>query len=257
MTDAAKPKVLLVDDSKTFQQIFHNLLEAIGCEVICCRGGQDAMQLAQAAPVDFVCSSLFLEDMEGVELARSLRKLQAFGSKPIVLLTSEKVENLASRALPAGITEIFLKNEIEELIAFIQRFVFQNQRLLGRILYLEDGDSQRVWLTHVLQDRGLQVDAHASIESAWPDFVANAYDLVITDIVLKNDQSGIGFINKIRRQIGSKGDVPILAVTAFDDLARRIELFTLGVNDYIVKPVITEELIARVNNLVRRRTAAD
>lgn len=80
---------------------------------------------------------------------------------------------------------------------------------------------------------------------------------MITDIVLKNDQSGIGFINKIRRQIGSKGDVPILAVTAFDDLARRIELFTLGVNDYIVKPVVTEELIARVNNLVRRRTAAE
>lgn len=44
--------------------------------------------------------------------------------------------------------------------------------------------------------------------------------------------------------------MPILAVTAFDNISRRIGLFHLGINDYVIKPIIEEELVARINSLV-------
>ncbi|PCH61981.1 MAG: hypothetical protein COC04_05610 [Gammaproteobacteria bacterium] len=50
---------------------------------------------------------------------------------------------------------------------------------------------------------------------------------------------------------GEKGDVPILAITAFDDVARRIELFYLGISDYVIKPILEEELLARVRHLIK------
>ena len=245
--------VLLVDDSRIFREIFQKLLADIGCQVVLCGSGQEAQALAQTMPVDFVCSANFLPDMQGVELCRNLRALSHFRHKPFVLLTAETVRDLAPTALPAGVTDIFHKNDIEELLAFIRRFAHNRRQIQGRVLYLEDSAAQRLVLVRMLEEAGLTVDAHASAESAWADFGARDYDLVLTDIVLEGEMSGLGFINRIRRQPGEKGDVPVLAVTAFDDLSRRIELYMLGVSDYIAKPVVEEELLIRVNGMITQR----
>ena len=245
--------VLLVDDSRIFREIFQKLLTDIGCQVIHCHTGQEALALLQTTPVDFVCSAYFLSDMQGIELCRKIRTLADFRHKPFVLLTAETVHNLAPMALPAGVTDIFHKNDIEELLVFIRRFVHNRRQMQGRVLYLEDSTAQRLMLVQILEEAGLTVDAHASAESAWTDFSTRDYDLVLTDIVLQGEMSGLGFINRIRRQPGDKGDVPVLAVTAFDDLSRRIELYMLGVNDYITKPVVAEELLIRVNGMITQR----
>lgn len=85
----------------------------------------------------------------------------------------------------------------------------------------------------------------------------NDYDLVITDIVLDGCISGSRFVNLIRRQEGNKGDVPVLAVTAFDSVARRIDLFHLGISDYVTKPVLPEELYSRIQSLISTKQIAD
>jgi two-component system, sensor histidine kinase and response regulator len=70
--------------------------------------------------------------------------------------------------------------------------------------------------------------------------------------VLEGVMSGVNFVNKIRRDVGAKGDIPVLALTAFDDPRRRVELVNLGVNDYVLKPVVEEELFTRINNIITR-----
>jgi diguanylate cyclase (GGDEF)-like protein/PAS domain S-box-containing protein len=60
-------------------------------------------------------------------------------------------------------------------------------------------------------------------------------------------------INRIKRLINKKGDVPILAVTAFDDRTRRLELFHFGVDDYLIKPLIDEDLLFRIQSLITRK----
>jgi len=51
--------------------------------------------------------------------------------------------------------------------------------------------------------------------------------------------------------------MPILAVTAFDDNSRRISLYHMGITDYVTKPIIEEELIARVRNLITNQKALE
>ena len=250
MPPPAPSTVLLVDDSRTFQEIFQRLLAEIGCELIGCGSGQEALARMRQTPVDFICSAHFLPDMESIELCRQSRALPDYRHTPFVLLTAEAVHDLAPMALPAGVTDIFHKNELEQLLAFIRRFVQRRRPMNGRVLYLEDSPAQRLVLTRILEQAGLTVDAHADAESAWADFVARDYDLVLSDIVLQGEMSGLGFINRIRRQPERKGDTPVLAVTAFDDLSRRIELYMLGVSDYITKPVVAEELLIRVNGML-------
>ena len=249
-------KVLLVDASKTFQSLFTAALDRDDCELLVCNDGQAALDLIGGQYIDFVCSSFYLRDMEGVELCRRVRELTRYASKPFVLLTTVDNATVMSQALPAGVTDIFHKHDVEQLLAFIQRFPSQHARIAGRVLYVEDSASQRQALTAILERKGLSVTAFASADEAWLDFQAQDYDLVLTDIVLDGAMSGLSFVNQIRRQIGAKGDTPILAVTAFDDKTRRIELFNLGVTDYILKPVAEEELFVRIRSLLATRQLA-
>ena len=72
-------------------------------------------------------------------------------------------------------------------------------------------------------------------------------DLVILDVMLPRRD---GF--ELARELHGKSDVPFLFLTARDDARSRIAGFELGADDYVVKPFLTEELLARVRALLRR-----
>ena len=246
-------KILLVDDSKTYQSMFRAMLDPDDCELIVASDGSEALDLIARSYIDFICSSFYLRDMDAIDLCQRVRQLTKFASKPFVLLTSVDGPDALKAALPAGVTDIFHKNDVVQLLSFIKRFPSMHTRISGRLLYVEDSASQRQFLRAVLEQRGLTVDAFTSIEEAWPHFLAQDYDLVLTDVVVDGSMSGLGFVNLIRRQTGSKGDTPILALTAFDDKTRRIQLFNLGVTDYLIKPVSQEELFVRLRSMLAMR----
>ena len=248
-------KILLVEDSKAYQSIFSTAFSKSDYQLAICSNGEQALALIRNQYIDFVCSSYYLKDMEGVELCKALRAITQNACKPFVLLTSVEADDLLKQALPSGVTDIFQKRDIAQLLAYIKRFPFQGQKSTGRILYVEDTRSQRDLVKSLLEARNLTVDAYPSADMAWPHFLAGDYDLVLTDIVLDGMMSGLNFVNLIRRQLGAKGDIPVLAITAFDDRTRRLQLFNLGITDYIIKPVIEEELFVRINNLLLKQHA--
>ncbi|PKL94826.1 MAG: diguanylate cyclase response regulator, partial [Gammaproteobacteria bacterium HGW-Gammaproteobacteria-8] len=83
------------------------------------------------------------------------------------------------------------------------------------------------------------------------------YDLLITDVLLKGRLSGLDLIAHVRNLPESQARLPILTVTGFDEAARRIELLRAGTNDYVVKPVLPDELAVRVNNLISNKHLLD
>lgn len=246
-------KILLVDNSKVFQGIFEEAFKGTHFTPVACDTGDKALQELEREKYVLVCSSMYLPDMEGVALCRAMRQIPEYAFTPFNLFTSSDVPTIRKQALPAGVTDIFRKQEIEEMLNAIKRFPFKKQPLSGRVLYVEDGRTQREYIAALFREYGLEVDAYSSADEAWPAFLQLPYDLVVTDIVLEGTMSGLVFVNHIRRLGDERGDVPVLAITAFDDPSRRIELFSLGVTDYAIKPVIEEELIARVRNLIANR----
>lgn len=222
-------------------------------EPVICTTAAEGLAALENQRFDFICLSLFLTDGDGVELSRKIRALPKSVHTPIILFTANVNDDLYAQALSAGVTEVFHKQDVRQLVNFINRFTVQRQKMDGRILYIEDTASQREFVTKIFVDKGLSVDAFANASDALKAFKQNDYDLVVTDIVLEGVMSGMALINYIRRLDDEKGDVPILAVTGFDDISRRIELFYLGVSDYVIKPIIEEELLVRVRNLIKNK----
>ncbi|QEP42718.1 EAL domain-containing protein [Ectothiorhodospiraceae bacterium BW-2] len=244
-------KVLVIDYVKLFQRIIATLFDDEGLIAVACNSRDEALRLLQQQHFAFICISMHLQDGNGVELCRQIRTLESYRYVPIILFTSETSSELQHQALSAGITDIFQKQaDLTELTAYIKRFTLQYQPLNGHVLYIEDNKALRLTTLKLLRDKGLSVDSFTTAEQAWRAFNSKRYDLVITDIVLAGKMSGISLVNKIRRLNDSRGDVSILAMSGFDDISRRIELFHLGVNDYVIKPIVADEFLSRIRYLV-------
>lgn len=95
---------------------------------------------------------------------------------------------------------------------------------------------------------GFGVDVSATADEALRQVGVNEYDCIVLDINLPD---GNGF--EICEEIRSEGNVtPIIIMTARDAVSDRIKGLDLGADDYVLKPVDSQELIARVKALIRR-----
>ncbi len=250
-------KTLIIDRVTLFQKMIATILADTDIEHVFCSTGKESLEVLAHDKIDCICLSLYLDDIDGYELTKEIRQLDKYRHTPIVLLTSKNNDDITRQAIESGITDIFSKNNIHELVNFIARFTEVEQPIAGKVLYIEDQQSQRDYVSAIFKERNLDVDAYDNAEDALQAFLKNHYHLVITDIVLGGGISGVLLINKIRRMDGIKGDVPILAITAFDDTSRRISLYHMGVTDYVTKPIIKEELLARVRNLINNQKALE
>jgi len=200
-------KTLIIDRVKVFKQLIAGILDDSSIEHVFAGTGQEALGLLETdAAYDCICLTLYLDDMDGFELSKKIRKIPVYKYVPIVLLTSENSAEVMKQAINVGITDMFSKNKIHELVNFIERFTQVNQPLSGQVLYIEDQQSQRELVTAMFKQRNLDVDAFDSAEEAWKSFMKKRYHLVVTDIVLAGTVSGVFLINKIRRLDGPKGD---------------------------------------------------
>ncbi|QRM19413.1 response regulator [Dechloromonas sp. TW-R-39-2] len=250
--------ILLVDNTPLYRDIVQQALGRYrGINLVFAASVEAALK--QAATLDFLFYILSwqLSDGGGVELARRLRESGQAPVEPIVLLTASPSAELAQEAMLAGVTELFRKQDVDELITFMRHFLEVHQPMRCRVLYVEDARDQREYLDTQLRDWGMTVDAYSSADEAWLAFQQNEYDLVLCDICLGGHMTGARLINRIRRLAMPRGGTSILAVTAFDNPARRIELFHLGIDDYVLKPISPPELRARLHNLLSRKRATE
>jgi DNA-binding response OmpR family regulator len=118
-----------------------------------------------------------------------------------------------------------------------------------RILVVEDDESLRRYVRAALEDRGFSIDEAACLGDATEYIESVAYDAVVLDLGLP-DGDGLSLIRIIRR---ARGGLPVLVLTARDSIKDRVTGLNTGADDYLVKPFATEELVARIRALLRRR----
>ena len=247
-----KLDALLIDGDASSRNKIQNLLEQSGMSVKVTDSGHEGLKLAQQTRFNLVCCSDTDIDISGSEFCSKLRAISSYDFVSVIILAADDDNpRMLKQALLAGATDVFDKKDLTELEIYIKRLVEREVRQLsGRVLFIEDSQVLQEIIIDLLTDMGLDVDSYTNGEGAWEAFRSGHYDLVITDIMLEGAMSGITLVRKIGRLQGQHGPVPIIATSGFDNKSRKIELFHLGVSDYVAKPVIREELRQRVFNHV-------
>jgi DNA-binding response OmpR family regulator len=117
-----------------------------------------------------------------------------------------------------------------------------------RLLFVEDYPPLQKSLAKGLREAGFAVDVTGNGDEALWYALGNDYDIIILDLMLPG-MDGLTVLKKLR----AKGrQTHILVLTARSEVADRVKGLDCGADDYLVKPFAFEELIARINALLRR-----
>jgi two-component system, OmpR family, alkaline phosphatase synthesis response regulator PhoP len=118
----------------------------------------------------------------------------------------------------------------------------------SRILFIEDEPGLQLTVADLLAAEGHEVETAADGPSGLAKAIAGGFDLIILDIMLPG-KSGFDICRDLRQR-GS--DVAILMLTARNHVVDRVVGLKLGGDDYLAKPFDPQELLARVEALLRR-----
>ena len=116
------------------------------------------------------------------------------------------------------------------------------------ILVVEDDEKLNRIVCTYLNDSGFQAKGCLGAQEAYDEMYNQLYDLIISDIMMP----GIDGFEFARTVWKVNQRIPILFMSARDDLPSKQKGFQLGIDDYMVKPVDLDELVLRVRALLRR-----
>lgn len=116
------------------------------------------------------------------------------------------------------------------------------------ILVLEDDAKLNQTVCTYLNDCGFHAKGCLNANDAYDEMYNNLYEMIISDIMMP-ETDGFEFAENVRRV---NKHIPILFMSAKDDLPSKQKGYQLGIDDYMVKPIELDELLLRVRALLRR-----
>ena len=121
-----------------------------------------------------------------------------------------------------------------------------------KILVVEDDRDLNRTVCTFLNSSGYQATGCLNAGDAYEAMYANMFDLIVSDIMMPGID-GFEFAQNVR---ALNQEIPILFMTARDDIASKQRGFRIGVDDYMVKPIDLDELFLRIGALLRRAKIA-
>lgn len=121
-----------------------------------------------------------------------------------------------------------------------------------KILVVEDDKALNQTVCSYLSRNGYESIGCLSANDAYNEMYGNMFDVIISDIMMP-DIDGYEFAKTVREM---NPDIPILFMTARDDFESKKKGFGVGVDDYMVKPIDLDELLLRIEAILRRAKIA-
>ncbi len=252
-------KVLVVDDQPKAVQMLRLICQENGMIVMEALSGKEALEkLSQcdaASTPGLALLDIMMPEMDGYELARKIRSHPEWGKMKIIAATSDVRVGIAEELKKNGF-DAFLPKPItkRELLSVI-RTVLGDQREGGgvvtrhmaqefackgmKVLVAEDNPVNRKLMQVLLKNLGCEAECVENGQEAVDKVRANDYDVVLMDLQMPV-MGGVEATQYIRKDVAKI--VPIIALTAAVLQEDRDRSLKAGMNDFLTKPVKTQEL---------------
>jgi two-component system cell cycle response regulator len=274
-------RVLVVDDIAVNVKLLEAKLLVEYYEVVTASDGPSALKAAKEHAPDIVLLDVMMPGMDGYEVCRRLKADPETAHLPVVMVTAlnevrDRVQGLESGAddfLTKPVNDVALFARIRSLVrlkrasdewrmreATALEFGVAgadgvDENAPGRILLLEEGRWDTTTVVRVLRGEGHMVDTAPGGERLLHMAAHGDYDLV-----LMNDATGAADMLRLCSQLRSQKETrhgPILLIVEEGADQRLAKALELGVNDYLVRPIDRDELVARTRTQIRRKRYED
>lgn len=238
-------RVLVVDDDPEFLSIVARMARRVMVDVVPARTASEALDKARATRVSAAIIDVRLGAAKAFDFARTLRETDGYADLPLAFVSVDS--SMAHRVLAAHAgASLFLEKPLTEdkLDRAIEQLLRSSAPQRPRVLIVEDDPDFVAVVRGILEADGIVVEAIADPGGVLHVLDEFRPDLLLLDVVLP----GVGGFDVCRALRTSQHwhSLPIVLVTARSDPAWRVEAFRAGGSDFLEKPIVAEELLARV-----------
>ncbi len=273
-------RVLIVDDIEANVKLLEAKLSSEYFDVLSASSGDAALRIADAETPDVILLDVMMPRMDGLEVCRRLKANPRTADVPVVMVTalSDTADRLSS--LEAGADE-FLTKPVNDIALFARvRSLVRLKRMTdewrlreeicgrfggsspeaaeekgsARILIVEDDAFAAANLADALKPLAASVHRVAACAEAMERLVRDI-ELVIAGLSAPGDDA-LRLVAHCRAHDPSR-HLPILLIAESSDLQLLAKGLDLGANDYLVRPVERNELLARCGTQIRRKRMQD
>ncbi len=276
--------IMIVDDEPLNVKVLTAKLSSEKYEITAALNGHEALQKAVVELPDLILLDIMMPDMDGYEVARRLKRDPRTDSIPIIMVTALDGTDDKVKALEAGAEE-FLNKPVHtiELLARVQSMLrlkqykdqltiqkaseaFFNVPLdqdepvsenndLPMILLLEDNEKDVRLIQNHLYGEPYEIILAEDGKEAFSLINEKKIDLVLLDILLP-DMDGFEVCRRIKEMEQTR-DIQVVMITCLHDLDSKVKGIEIGTDDYLIKPIDSRELKARVKTLLKKKAYLD
>ena len=276
-------RVLVVDDLLPNIKLLEVRLSAEYFDVCTAMNGPDALAICERGDCDIVLLDVMMPGMDGFEVCRRLKSSPNTAHLPVVMVTAldqpaDRLKGLEAGAddfLTKPVNEVALLARVKSLVrlkmltdelrsrAAVSRDVgivdpnttaLNDNGMGGRVLIVDDRPTSYERLASSLSQMH-SVEIESNPQQAMLRAPEGNYDLIMVSLGL-NNFDGLRLCSQLRTLERTR-KVPLLIIADMDDEARILRGLEIGVNDYLMRPVDRNEMLARVRTQIRRKRYVD
>ena len=267
-------RVLVVEDNEINRQITNSMLKQMGLEVIEAENGIDAVDMFQKEQFDLILMDVQMPRLGGCEATGLMRKIEMNDTRPrvpIVAMTANAMKGDRELCLEAGM-DSYLAKPVKKSALYneLSNWLGQDsgngdrvrepankkpEQVAGpaRILIVEDDEYGQILVTKMLEKMGVKpLSARNGFEAIEVATGENP-DLVLMDCQMPG-MDGFEATSRIREHEKRNGysPVPIIAMTANTLPQDQQKCFSVGMDDFLGKPVTIKSLTAKIDDWLKR-----
>jgi two-component system cell cycle response regulator len=275
-------RVLVVDDILSNVKLLEAKLSAEYFEVITASNGEQALTRVAADLPDIVLLDVMMPGMDGFEVCRRIKANAKTAHIPVVMVTALDQPSDRVNGLDAGADD-FLTKPVEDTSLFARvrslvRLKMMTDELrmreetgqsmglgdasetmaepdpTGRILIVEDRPESVAWFRAALEPKNKLADVSA-FEEALVQARGGDFDLIVVSLGIRTFD-GLRLCSHLR-SLGEVRNTPILVLVSDGENRKLAQALDMGVNDYLMRPIDRNELMARVKTQLRKKRYAD
>lgn len=252
--DNRRSRILVADDSAAHRSAVRRELQALEVDVLQAESGVQALRIISVERPDLVTLDIEMPDLNGYRVLDQLRASERTMAVPVIMISGKPGSGERLSALEAGAVEYFSKpfpeGKLKALVSRILERLTSNRSTTVCCLERDQQLSER--MGQRLLSHGYRFRAFSTVESLLAEFDSAECDVLILDLHLPNQDS-----YRVLDGLQERCDASVIGLTDSVSRGDLIHAFQLGISDFLRKPLLGEELVARVDHLlqVRRNSA--